>query len=272
MNNKDFSPFHVKHHAHLQLGDIDTQPPKEEQFNEDELAHQRKRLAEKLNKLQTTLYAGKEKSLLLILQGMDTSGKDGVIRSVFRNISPLGVHAVAFGAPSEEESRHDFLWRVHNKVPARGEMAIFNRSHYEDVLVPRVRSWIRKHIWEERYQHIVNFESMLHDEGVTILKCYLHISKQEQKQRLKDRFEDPHKQWKLQQSDFEDRKRWDDFRAAYEDALSATSTEQVPWHIVPADSKPYRDLFVAGLLVQTMEKMDLKLPPPSFDLSTVKLL
>lgn len=272
MNSKDFSPFRVKHHANLQLDHVATLPAKEEPLDADEMAHQRKRLAEKLDKLQSTLYAGKEKSLLLILQGMDTSGKDGVIRSVFRNISPLGVHAVAFGAPSEEESRHDFLWRVHGKVPARGEMTIFNRSHYEDVLVTRVRGWIKKHTWQERYQHIENFESLLRDAGVTIVKCYLHISKQEQKERLQERIKDPHKQWKLQPSDFEDRKLWDEFQVAYEEALSATSTEQAPWHIVPADSKPYRDLFVSSLLVQTLEDMDLKLPAPTCDLSNVKLI
>jgi PPK2 family polyphosphate:nucleotide phosphotransferase len=226
---------------------------------------------DRLSKLQSTLYAAKTTGLLLILQGMDTSGKDGVIRHVFSHISPLGVHAYAFGAPTDEEKRHDFLWRIHSKVPGRGEMSIFNRSHYEDVLVTRVRGWIDAATVKRRYQDINHFEALLHDEGITVLKCYLHISKKEQKKRLQARLDDPSKHWKLQASDFEDRKLWPDFMRAYQETMVATSTPDAPWHIVPADDKPYRDYFLAELLVHTLEKMNLHMPQPSFDLSKAKL-
>jgi PPK2 family polyphosphate:nucleotide phosphotransferase len=228
-------------------------------------------MGEKLNKLQSTLHAAKTKGLLVVFQGMDTAGKDGVIRSVFSHVSPLGVRAEAFGVPTELESRHDFLWRIHAKAPARGEMVIFNRSHYEDVLVTRVRGWIDEKTCQKRYNNILHFESLLQDAGITVLKCYLHISKSEQKKRLQARLDDPRKHWKLQPSDFDDRRLWSKFTQAYEAALSATSTPESPWYVVPADSKPDRDSFVAGLIVQTLENMKLKLPKPSFDLSKVKL-
>jgi PPK2 family polyphosphate:nucleotide phosphotransferase len=202
---------------------------------------------------------------------MDTSGKDGTIRHVFSHVSPLGVRAVAFGAPTDKELAHDFLWRVHDKVPARGELVIFNRSHYEDVLVTRVRGLIDKDTCEKRHRHIEHFESLLHDGGTVVLKCFLHISKHEQKKRLQARLDDPHKQWKLQPSDFADRKLWPQFMEAYEEALAATSTAHAPWYVVPADSKPHRDLFIAALLVQTLEKLDLTMPKPSFSLSDVRL-
>jgi PPK2 family polyphosphate:nucleotide phosphotransferase len=271
MELKDFSPWRVKPKGDFKLNDIDTLPEAKDLPTEQDWKNNLKKLGDKLNKLQGTLHAGKHKGLLLIFQGMDTSGKDGVIRSVFTHISPLGVRAEAFGAPSDLEKSHDFLWRIHQKTPALGEMVIFNRSHYEDVLVTRVRGWVNKATCEERYEHIKNFESMLHDEGITLLKCYLHISKAEQKKRLQSRLDDPLKHWKLQASDFEDRKLWHMFAESYQDALSATSTSDAPWYVVPADSKPYRDLFVASLLVQTLENMKLKLPKPSFDLSQAKL-
>ncbi len=268
MNKSFFEPWRVKQDSGFNLETTSTLP-----INEDDVdagKEDMKILFEKLSKLQTTLYAGKTRGLLLVLQGMDTSGKDGVIRHVFSHISPLGVHAHAFGAPTEEELRHDFLWRIHSKVPGRGDMAIFNRSHYEDVLVTRVRGWITPSVVQSRYQDILNFEAMLHDEGITILKCYLHISKKEQKKRLQSRLNDPQKHWKLQASDFEDRKLWPDFMQAYQETLSATSTENAPWYIVPADSKTYRNYFLAELLVHTLEGMKLAMPKPTFDLSKVK--
>jgi len=269
MEHKDFSQWRVKLNSAFKLNAFDTIP---KDLPTDEACQiQLKKLGEKLNKLQATLHAGKTKGLLLVLQGMDTAGKDGVIRGVFTHVSPLGVRAEAFGAPSPLEKSHDFLWRVHQKAPARGEMVIFNRSHYEDVLVTRVRGWIKKETWEKRYQLIRHFEAMMHEEDFTIVKCYLHISKAEQKKRLQARLEDPHKQWKLQPSDFEDRQLWPRFTEAYEEALSATSTPDAPWYVVPADSKPYRDIFVAELLVHTLENMKLEMPKPLFDLSKVKL-
>ncbi len=269
MSKDFFQPWLVKKDSGFNLEEVKTLPAEAKDFDAD--TQDMKPLFDKLNKLQTTLYAGKSRGLLLVLQGMDTSGKDGVIRRVFSHISPLGVQAHAFSAPNDEEKRHDFLWRVHRKVPGRGDMVIFNRSHYEDVLVTRVRGWIKAKTVESRYKDILNFEAMLHDEGITVLKCYLHISKKEQKKRLQARLDDPHKHWKLQASDFEDRVLWSDYMQAYQDALAATSTDNAPWYIVPADSKPYRDYFLAELLVHTLEGMKLSMPKPTFDLSKVKL-
>ena len=271
MENIDLSPWRVAHKNTIRLEDIDTRPPKILPTDEDALAHLARKLSDKLNKLQATLHASRSRALLLVLQGMDTAGKDGAIRHVFSHISPLGVRAVAFGAPTSNELSHDFLWRVHDKVPALGELAIFNRSHYEDVLVTRVRGLIDKTTCERRYRHIEHFESLLHDSGTIVLKCYLHISRHEQKKRLQARLDDPHKQWKLQPSDFADRKLWPQFMTAYEEALAATSTATAPWYVVPADSKPHRDLFIASLLVQTLEKLDLKMPEPSFSLRDMRL-
>jgi PPK2 family polyphosphate:nucleotide phosphotransferase len=271
MEHKDFSPWCVKPKSSFKLHDLDTLPQPKDFPTDDAWQSSLRKLGEKLNKLQGTLHAGKSKGLLVVFQGMDTAGKDGVIRSVFTHISPLGVRAEAFGAPSDLEKSHDFLWRIHQKTPALGEMVIFNRSHYEDVLVTRVRGWVNKETCEKRYDDIKNFESLLHDAGITVVKCYLHISKAEQKKRLQSRLDDPQKHWKLQPSDFDDRLLWPKFADAYEDALSATSTAEAPWYVVPSDSKPYRDFFVAGLLVQTLENMKLDMPKPLFDLSKVKL-
>ena len=271
MEHIDSSPWRIKPKSSVKLHEFDTLPKPKDLPSEEAWRATLNKLGDKLNKLQGTLHAGKSQGLLLVLQGMDTAGKDGFIRSVFTHISPLGVRAEAFGAPSELEKSHDFLWRIHQKAPALGEMVIFNRSHYEDVLVTRVRGWVKKEICEKRFEDIKHFESMLHDAGITVMKCYLHISKAEQKKRLQARLDDPHKHWKLQPSDFDDRQLWPKFAEAYEDALSATSTAQAPWYVVPADSKPYRDLFVADLLVQTLESMNLEMPQPLFDLSKVKL-
>ena len=271
MDKIDFSPWQVPHATKFRLDEFDTTPPDELVLDEDELKHHQTKLEDKLNKLQSLLYASKSKAVLLILQGMDTSGKDGVIRHVFSHVSPLGMHAIAFGAPTEVELRHDFLWRVHNKLPALGDITIFNRSHYEDVLVTRVRGMIDKATCEKRYKHIEHFESLLSDNNTVVLKCYLHISRAEQKKRLQARIDDPSKHWKLQASDFADRKLWPDFMAAYQDAIAATSTKQAPWYVVPADSKPHRDLFIANLLVQTLAKLELPLPKPTFSIDKVKL-
>ena len=271
MEKIDFSRWRIAHHERFHLEDMDSRPPSAFPSDEDELRRQTGKLADKLNKLQATLHASRNRALLLVLQGMDTSGKDGTIRHVFSHVSPLGVHAVPFGAPTDGELHHDFLWRVHDKVPALGELTIFNRSHYEDVLVTRVRGLIDESTCEKRYRHIEHFESLLHDSGTVVLKCYLHISRHEQKKRLQARLDDPHKQWKLQPSDFTDRKLWPSFMKAYEQAISATSTDTAPWYIVPSDSKPHRDLFIAALLVQTLEKMHLQMPKPAFSLADVRL-
>jgi PPK2 family polyphosphate:nucleotide phosphotransferase len=271
MEKMDFSPWRIAHATKFSLNDFDSAPPAELVMSDDELKHHQTKLADKLNKLQSLLYASKTKAVLLVLQGMDTSGKDGVIRHVFSHVSPLGMHAIAFGAPTELEQRHDFLWRIHNKLPALGDMTIFNRSHYEDVLVTRVRGWVDKPTCEKRYKHIEHFESLLNDSGTVILKCFLHISRAEQKKRLQARLDDPAKHWKLQPSDFADRKLWPDFMHAYTDAMAATSTKHAPWYVVPADSKPHRDLFIASLLVQTLHHLDLQMPKATFSVDKVKL-
>jgi len=271
MTEKDFNQWCVSHKAPLNLKSFETSPPAGEHWEEQFKSENMQKLSEKLGQLQTLLHASKSRGLLLVLQGMDTAGKDGAIRRVFSQVSPLGVRAEAFGAPTELELEHDFLWRVHQKTPALGEIVVFNRSHYEDVLVTRVRGWISKEICEKRYQNIRAFEELLNDQGIKVIKCFLNISKDEQKRRLKERMNDPHKQWKLQPSDFEDRKLWDQFEHAYQDAIKETSTPQSPWYIIPADSKHYRDLFLTKLLIQTLEQMQLKVPKPKFDLSGYSL-
>lgn len=254
------------------LGDIPTAPPAELKKAEiDTLREEIDQLSSRLNKLQLRLHASDQRGVLLVLQGMDTSGKDGAIRHVFSHVSPLGVRAEPFGAPSEDERRHDYLWRVHAKTPRRGELVVFNRSHYEDVLVTRVRGWVDKATCKRRYQHIRDFERMLSDEGICIIKCYLHISKQEQKQRLQARMDDPDKHWKLQASDFEDRRLWKDYIKAYEDAIAATSTDYAPWFVIPADIKLYRDRFLMELLVDTLDALALKPPKANFDIKSAQL-
>lgn len=271
MKTTDLSPWRVREGSVCDLNDFSTQPEGVFLLAEDEVKKQTQKLSARLNKLQNTLHASSSRAVLLVLQGMDTSGKDGVIRHVFANVSPLGVRAVPFSAPTGAELKHDFLWRVHSNVPALGDLTIFNRSHYEEVLVTRVHKLIDKATCKKRYEHIVNFESMLYDSGTTVLKCYLHISKNEQKKRLQQRIDDSSKNWKLQPSDFADRKLWSKFISAYEETISATSTKTAPWYIVPADSKPHRDLFIATLLVQALESLDLKLPKPNFSLDSVTL-
>jgi len=270
MTLKQFAPWKIQTDDRFKLSDISTRLP--EKLEKADEAKRLKALFDRLNQLQTMLYASKTRGVLLVLQGMDTSGKDGVIRHVFTHVSPLGVRAQAFAAPTEEERRHDFLWRIHSKLPARGEMVIFNRSHYEDVLVPQVRGWLKPAILQKRLAHIRHFETMLHDEGITVLKCYLHISKGEQKKRLQARIDEPDKQWKLQISDFEDRKLWPSFMKAYQQMLSATSTHLAPWYVVPADDKSDRNRFLAELLVATLEDMHLKMPQATVKPGSFKLL
>ncbi|MFM7668934.1 MAG: PPK2 family polyphosphate kinase [Betaproteobacteria bacterium] len=272
MNKKTFNLRRIDSHKSFSLADVPTAPPAEPKKSQLEAVKlEISELSARLNKLQLRLHASNERGVLLVLQGMDTSGKDGAIRHVFSHVSPLGVRAEPFGAPSEDERRHDYLWRVHAKAPRRGELVVFNRSHYEDVLVTRVRGWISKAVCKQRYQHIQAFERMLSDEGIGIIKCYLHISKQEQKLRLQARMDDPDKHWKLQTSDFEDRRLWKDYIKAYEDAINATSTDYAPWYVIPADSKVYRDYFLMTLLVDTLEGLKIKPPDASFDLKRAQL-
>ena len=218
-------------------------------------------LIAKLAQLQERLYANATQSLLVVLQGMDTSGKDGAIKSVMSGVNPQGCKVVAFKAPSENELAHDFLWRVHREVPAKGYIGIFNRSHYEDVLITRVHGWVSEKTAKRRFEQIKDFEELLTESGTAVLKFFLHISKDKQKLRLEARIADPEKRWKWNSGDLEERKRWTDYQKAFEDVISATSTERAPWYIVPANRKWYRNLIVAGCIVDVLEGMKLKTPP-----------
>jgi PPK2 family polyphosphate:nucleotide phosphotransferase len=221
----------------------------------------------RLAELQELLFAGHDRQVLIVLQGMDTSGKDGTIRHVMHGFNPQGTRVVSFRKPSDEELDHDFLWRVHRQVPVKGEVTVFNRSHYEDVLIVRVHDLVPKAIWRKRYDQIKAFEEMLVDNGTLILKFFLHISKEEQRARLQARVNDPRKCWKFQHGDLEERKFWKDYQQAYEDALSKTSTEWAPWYIVPANQKWYRNYVVGSVVVGALEQLRLKYP--ECDLSNV---
>lgn len=224
-----------------------------------------------LDELQEKLHAQRSQRVLLVLQGMDTSGKDGTIRGVFHDVNPLGLRIVPFKAPSEREAAHDFLWRVHSQAPAAGEFTIFNRSQYEDVLVPRVLKQIDQGECERRYRHIRDFEALLADNGTTIVKCFLHISKDEQKARLQARIDNPDKHWKFDPSDLDARKLWDDYQQAYADALGATSTEIAPWFVIPADSKTHRNVMVAELMVRALQGLKLEYPPAKEALKGIRV-
>jgi PPK2 family polyphosphate:nucleotide phosphotransferase len=219
-----------------------------------------------LSDLQARLFAEATQSLLVVLQAMDCGGKDGTIRSVFTGVNPQGVRVRSFSVPAGPEVAHDYLWRVHAACPSKGEIAIFNRSHYEDVLVVRVRGLVPDERWKKRYRHIRSFERMLAEEGTRIIKIFLHISADEQRERLQARLDYPHKNWKFRLVDLEDRKLWPSFMAAYEDAISETSTEWAPWYVVPATHKWVRNVAVSQLLVDTLKAMDPHYPPPPEDL------
>jgi PPK2 family polyphosphate:nucleotide phosphotransferase len=223
---------------------------------------------QRLNELQEMLYAQDKHALLIVLQAMDAGGKDGTIKHVMGAFNPQGVQVTPFKAPTEEEMGHDFLWRVHRAVPRRGMIGIFNRSHYEDVLIVRVKDLVPKTVWRKRYDHINNFEKLLADSGVTIVKFYLHTSKAEQKERLLERQTTPDKQWKFNPGDLEERKRWDAYMAAFEDALTHCNTKHAPWYVIPADHKWYRNLIVSQVLIDTLEKLDLRYPDPIPDIDS----
>jgi PPK2 family polyphosphate:nucleotide phosphotransferase len=222
-------------------------------------------LLDELSHLQTRLYAEARRSVLLVLQGPDASGKDGTIRSVFTGVNPQGCRVVSFKAPTPHELAHDFLWRVHAACPARGEIGIFNRSHYEDVVTVRVRRLADEAVWRPRGGHIRAFERLLTDEGTTLVKCFLHISREEQKQRFEERLEDPEKRWKFNPADLEVRERWDELMGAYEEVIAETSSEWAPWYVIPADRNWVRNAAVATLLVETLLRLDPQLPTPELD-------
>jgi PPK2 family polyphosphate:nucleotide phosphotransferase len=227
-----------------------------------------KGLLQKLDSLQELLYAEHKHKVLIVLQGMDTSGKDGTIRRVFEGVNPQGVRVASFKVPSAVEMDHDFLWRIHQEAPGKGEMVIFNRSHYEDVLVVRVHHLVPSNVWRVRYEQINDFERMLSQEGTLILKFFLNVSLDEQKLRLRARLEQETKQWKYNPGDLQERTLWKEYMQAYEDALNETTTDYAPWYVVPSDHKWFRDWVVASTIVQALEALNMRYPRPDFDVAT----
>ncbi|MDY7228005.1 PPK2 family polyphosphate kinase [Hyalangium rubrum] len=236
--------------AKVRLDDISEKPPKK--LTEEEARKEFDKLGEELFDLQDLLWGARQHSVLVILQGRDSAGKDGAVKHVAGFLNPRGVHVTSFGAPTPEELEHDFLWRIHRHAPRKGEFGIFNRSHYEDVLVVRVHDLVPKSLWKERYDHIRDFEELLAEHGTIILKFFLHISHDEQKKRLLKREEDARKSWKLNAGDWEDREHWDDYTEAYEEAISRTASKHAPWIIVPSDTKWYRNLVVARSIAEAL--------------------
>lgn len=270
----DFGVPYFKHGKDAAAFRLDAFDPSAKPFSSGSKDADRERLSivsTELDVQQERLHTQQKKRVLLVLQGMDTSGKDGTVRAVFRDVDPLGLRIVPFKAPTPIEAAHDFLWRVHAQVPAAGELAIFNRSHYEDVLVPRVLGTIDDKECERRYRQIRDFETMLAENGTTIVKCFLHISKDEQRERLQARIDDPTKHWKFDIADLDARKHWDAYQAAYRDALAATSAEHAPWYVIPANSKTHRNVMIAELLLRAMTEMKLQYPPPKPELEGVKV-
>lgn len=229
------------------------------------------KMLEEISDLQEMLYAERKRKLLIVLQGMDTSGKDGTVRSLFRKVNPMGLRAVAFRAPTEIEAAHEFLWRIHREMPKAGEIAVFNRSHYEDVLIPRVLGMITPAECKRRLSQIREFERMLSENGTTIVKLFLHISEDEQRERLQARVDNPKKHWKFDPEDLKHREHWKAFRKAYVEAIESTDTNHAPWYVVPADSKSCRDEVVARLVLETLHGMDLDWPPPDKRLLRLKI-
>jgi PPK2 family polyphosphate:nucleotide phosphotransferase len=240
-------------------------------LHKDEAEDLLRALHDRLEMFQQRLYAEGAHSLLLVLQGLDASGKDGVIRSVFKSLSPQGCRVVSFKAPSSKELAHDYLWRVHLELPARGEIGIFNRSHYEDVIAVRMRRLAADEVWRRRPSHIREWERMLTDEGTTLVKVFLNVSKDEQRKRLQERIDDPEKRWKFRLEDLEVRKQFEDYVAAYEETLTETSTSWAPWHVVPADRNWVKAVAVAQLLVDALERIDPQLPAPEPGLDALKV-
>lgn len=257
----------VKPRSKVDLSEWDTRDTAPYDGDKESAAAEHDRLNARLEELQELLYAEARHKLLVVLQGMDTSGKGGTIRHVFEGVNPAGVRVASFKAPTSEELSRDFLWRIHRHVPARGEIVIFDRSHYEDVLIVRVHELVPKEVWSKRYDQINDFERMLSESGTTILKFFLHISEDEQKERLQKRLDDPKKNWKFRKGDLDERKLWRAYQRAYEDVLAKTSTKWAPWYVIPADRKWFRNLAISRVIVDTLESFDMKYPTPEEDVS-----
>ncbi len=257
--------YRIQPGRHIDLAEWDPDDKDGFRGGKEEAESQAEELNQKLGDLQELLYAEHKHKLLIVLQAIDTGGKDGTIRHVFRGVNPQGVRVVSFKVPTQVERDHDFLWREHLQTPGNGEMAIFNRSYYEAVLVERVHRLVPPEVWRERYGEINNFEQMLTNEGTTICKFYLNISRDEQKKRLQARLEQPSKQWKFNIDDLRERELWPEYMQAYADAISATSTAWAPWYIIPANHKWFRNLAVSTVIVRTLEALHMSYPKPNFD-------
>jgi PPK2 family polyphosphate:nucleotide phosphotransferase len=258
----------IKPHSNPKLADID--PGFQAIKNHETIREQLDKNEAKLGELQKLLYGEKKHSLLIVLQGIDAAGKDGVCWHVIRGMNPQGTAVTGFKQPTPEESAHDFLWRIHRHTPGKGQVAVFNRSHYEDVLVTRVHDLVPESVWKGRYEQINEFESLLVDSGVTILKFFLYISPEEQLARFKQRLEDPARQWKISDADYRERKLWDKYVAAYEDMLHKCSTAHAPWYVIPSNHKSFRNLAVSTILIEALEGMKMKLPEPTVNLDEIK--
>jgi PPK2 family polyphosphate:nucleotide phosphotransferase len=265
------SPYLVEPGKKLKLAKRDTNERGEFDDREDAEPLVAKNL-EKMKDLQEILYAEGKRALLVVFQAMDAGGKDGAIRHIFSGINPQGCIVTSFKSPTSTERAHDFLWRVHKETPAKGMIGIFNRSHYEDVLIVRVHNLVPEEVWSKRYEHINNFEKLLSDEGTKILKFFLHISRDEQKQRLQARLDEKNKNWKFNVEDLAEREHWDDYQEAFEDALEKTSTKHAPWYVVPSDRKWFRNWVVSDTIAKTLKEMDLKFPKPQEGLDKVKIV
>ena len=266
---KKMERYRIQPGGSVDLGKWDPKDKSMFQITKAEGKKQLLQLNEELETLQELLYAEGKHKLLIVLQAMDTGGKDGTIRHVFEGVNPQGVNVASFKVPTEEELAHDYLWRVHKHTPGKGEIVIFNRSHYEDVLVVRVHNIVPKDIWSRRYEHIRAFENLLAEEGTTILKFYLHIDKDEQKDRLQARLDEPNKNWKFSRGDLEERKLWDKYLEAFEDALEKTSTETAPWYVIPANRKWYRNLVISSIIIEKLKSLNMAFPKSEEDLSGI---
>ncbi|MCD6576770.1 MAG: polyphosphate kinase 2 family protein [Anaerolineaceae bacterium] len=264
--------YQVKENKNISLNKYDPNDTKLWKSDKKGAKKAMKDLRKELIKLQQLLYAEHKHKILIVLQAMDSGGKDGTIRSIFKGVNPQGVHVASFKVPTPEEIGHDYLWRIHKQTPKNGEIVIFNRSHYEDVLVVRVHQLVSEKVWEKRYEHIRNFERTLTEEGTIILKFFLHISKDEQKKRFIERIENPEKQWKFKIKDIDERKLWDDYMQAYEDALVKTSTKYAPWYVIPANRNWYRDFVIIKIITETMNELKMSYPEPIENIKQYKSL
>lgn len=259
--------YRVKPDQKVKLSQWDPNETSQYDGSKDDAKEKLEKLADELGELQETQFAEGKQKVLIVFQAMDTGGKDGTVRAVFSHVNPQGVRVANFKVPTAPEIAHDYLWRVHQQVPGKGEMVIFNRSHYEDVLVVRIHNLVPEPVWKKRYDQINDFEKMLVEEGTTIIKFYLHIDKDEQRNRLLERIDTPEKQWKFNPGDLEERKLWDEYMRAYEDVLEKTSTPWAPWYIVPANRNWYRNLVVANVLVDTLRGLKMSYPKPEEDIN-----